>query len=88
MKNQYKSFNLPANLIEELKIWRQAFMIAEGRTVSYGEMIRVMLDSISSVKPEVIREMDFLIERHPELANKVGKYRDSESEDGMCVKGY
>lgn len=88
MKNQYKSFNLPANLVEELKIWRQAFMIAEGRTVSYGEMIRVMLDSISSVKPEVIREMDFLIERHPELTNKVGKYRDSESKEEMCEKGY
>lgn len=34
----YQSLNLPRDLAEELKIWRQAYMISYGRTVSYGEM--------------------------------------------------
>lgn len=83
MKIQYKSFNLPADLVEELKIWRQAFMISKGMTVTYGEMIRLMLDHLATDQPDVVREMEFLIERHPDLAKKIGKYRGSESEDEM-----
>ena len=81
--NKYKSFNLPVELVEELKIWRQAFMIAKGMTVSYGEMIRDMLDHLDSIEPDVVRAMDMQVEMHPELAQKIGKYRGSDSEDEM-----
>lgn len=77
----YQSFNLPLDLVEELRIWRQAYMIAYGRTVSYAEMIRSMLDSLDSDEPDIVKAMDMLIETHPELAEKVGKYRGIESEE-------
>ena len=83
MKKEYKSINLPADLVEEIKIWRQAFMIARGQTVSYGEMIREMLDNLETVSPDVVKAMKMQVEQHPDLAKKVGKYRGSESEDEM-----
>lgn len=86
MKVQYKSFNLPTDLVEEIKIWRQAFMIARGQTVSYGEMIREMLDNLKVVSPDVVKAMKMQLEQHPDLAKKVGKYRGSESEDEMFEK--
>ena len=45
-KIEYTPLNLPKALVEELKIWRLAFCASYGRTVSYGEMIRSMLDSM------------------------------------------
>ena len=80
-KTVYQSLNLPLALVEELKIWRQAYMIAYGRTVSYAEMIRTMLDHLDSEEPDIVKAMDLLIENHPELAEKVGKYRGCESDD-------
>ena len=80
-KKRYQPINFPIELVEELKIWRQAFMIANGRTVSYGEMIRYMLDSMDIIKPEVTKAMSMLIEQHPELASKVGKFKSNESEE-------
>ena len=77
----YQSFNLPLDLVEELRIWRQAFMISYGRTVSYAEMIRSMLDNLDSDEPDVVKAMDMLITNHPELTEKVGKYRGAESDD-------
>ena len=77
----YQSFNLPLDLVEELKIWRQAFMIAYGRTVSYAEMIRTMLDNLDSDEPDIVKAMDMLVDRHPELADKVGKYKGIEGEE-------
>lgn len=82
-KKRYQPINFPVDLVEELKIWRQAFMIANGRTVSYGEMVRTMLDSLDDTEPDVTKAMDMLIEQHPDLAAKVGKYKGSESEDEM-----
>lgn len=79
--NGYKTLNLPADLVEELKIWRQAFNIAYGRTVSYGEMIRSFLDGVEEVEPDVVEAMDMLVEKHPELGEKIGKYRGVESDD-------
>ena len=77
----YQSLNLPRDLVEELKIWRQAYMISYGRTVSYGEMIRTMLDNLDSDAPDVVKAMDLLVERHPELEKKIGKYRGDVSDD-------
>ena len=77
----YQSLNLPLDLVEELKIWRQAYMIAYGRTVSYAEMIRTMLDNLDADEPDIVKAMDMLVEHHPELAVKVGKYKGIESEE-------
>ncbi len=77
----FKYFNLQADLVDELKIWRQAYMISAGRTVSYGEMIRGWIDGIENNEPDVIKAMDMLIENRPELLEKIGKYRGLESDE-------
>ena len=80
-KKSFKSFNLPADLVDELKIWRQAYIIAAGRTVSYGEMIRGWIDAIDGNEPDVTKAMDMLIENRPELTEKIGKYKGLESDE-------
>ena len=80
MRN-YTALNLPKDLVEELKVWRQAFILSFGRTVSYGEMIRTMLDHLDTDEPDVTRAMDMLTNAHPELAEKLGKYQGAESDD-------
>lgn len=77
----YKTLQLPAELIEELKLWRQAYMVSAGRIVSYGEMIRGWIDSLEDNEPDVTKAMDLLIEKHPELAEKLGKYKGLESDE-------
>ena len=56
-------------------------MIAGGRTVSYGEIIRTLLDNIDVNEPDVAEAMDMLVKAHPELTAKIGKYRGVESDD-------
>ncbi len=85
-KKGYTTFNLPVALVEELKVWRQAYMVAWGRTVSYGEIIRTLLDGLDSMEPDVCKAMDMLIERHPELGAKVGRYKGAESDDEEVKK--
>lgn len=80
-KNSYQALNLPAALVEELKVWRQAYILAYGRTVSYGEMIRGLLDGLDTMEPDVVSYMDLLIKGHPELAEKIGRYKGIESEE-------
>ena len=77
---KFKSINLEADLVEELKIWKQAFILAYGRTVSFSEMIRIMLDNLDGTEPDILHFMDMLIKEHPELAEKVGKYKGIDSE--------
>lgn len=77
----YTALNLPKDLVEELKVWRQAFMVAYGRTVSYGEMIHTMLGLLDANEPDVVAAMDMLTKAHPELAEKLGKYKGDESDD-------
>lgn len=85
-KIKYQSFNLPVDLVEELKLWRQAYMIAYGRTISYGEMISLMLQGLDALEPDVVKAMDFLVEQHPEFAEKIGKYKGAESDDEEVKK--
>ena len=80
-KKRYQPINLPIELVEELKIWRQAYMISAGRTVSYGEMIRGWIDGLEDSEPDVTKAMDMLTKAHPELAEKIGKYKGAESDD-------
>ena len=80
MANGYKSMNLPATLVDELRVWQMAFNNAYGRTVSYGEMIRGMLDSLEDTEPGVVDELNQLVKKHPELMEKLGNYRGLASE--------
>ena len=73
-KTEYTALNLPKTLVEELKVWRMAFCASYGKQVSYGEMLRGMLDSLEDSDPGVVAEMDRLLEKHPELAEKMGNY--------------
>ena len=61
-KIEYTPLNLPKALVEELKIWRLAFCASYGRTVSYGEMIRSMLDSMEDSDPGVVDELGRILE--------------------------
>lgn len=77
-KNGYTTLNLPTALVEELKVWRTAFSMAYGKSVSYGEMIRGMLDSLEDTEPGVVEELDTIVRKHPELAEKLANYRGAE----------
>lgn len=60
---EYTPLNLPKKLVEELNIWKMVFCACYGRTVSYGEMIRGMLDSLEDSDPGVIEELDLIIKK-------------------------
>lgn len=79
-KNSYTPLNLPGTLVDELKVWKMAFSASYGRTVSYAEMIRGMLDSLEDSEPGVVAEMDEILKKHPELLEKMGNYTDDKSE--------
>ncbi len=80
-KNEYTTLNLPKALVEELKIWRLAFCASYGRTVSYGEMIRSMLDSMEDSDPGVLDELGRILEKHPELNEKMAVYHNTPGQD-------
>lgn len=80
----YSSVNLPTDLVEELKVWRQAFGVCQGRPVTYAEMFRMMLDDMDSAEPDVVAVLDEMAQRHPELAAKIGRFgktKDKKSSD-------
>ena len=74
-KNGFTTLNLPTALVEELKVWQMAFNASYGKKVSYGEMIRSMLDSLEDSEPGVVEELDGIVKKHPELLEKLAKYR-------------
>ena len=80
-KIEYAPLNLPKPLVEELKVWKMAFAAAYGRQVSYGEMIRGMLDSLEDSDPGVVEELDRIVEKHPELQSKLSNYRSLAGQD-------
>ena len=79
-KIEYTPLNLPKPLVAELKIWRTAFNACYGKTVSYEEMIRGMLDSMEDSEPGVVEEMDRMVKKHPELLDKLAVYRGMKDE--------
>ncbi len=79
-KNGYKTLNLPAALVDELGVWKMAFEASYGKPVTYGEIIRGMIDSLEDTEPGVVEELDWIIKRHPELADKIANYRGAEDE--------
>ena len=68
---KYGALNIPEYLVEELKVWKMAFSMSYGRTVSYAEMIRGMLDSIPQSDPEVSEALEKILEMNPELTDKM-----------------
>lgn len=70
---------LPTALVEERKVWKMAFSASYGGPVSYAEMIRGMLDSLEDSEPGVVAEMDEILKKHPELAEKMMNYIDENS---------
>ncbi len=70
-KVKYGALNIPESLIEELKVWKMAFSMSCGRTVSYAEMIRSMLDSVPQSDPEVSEALEKILEMKPELKEKM-----------------
>jgi hypothetical protein len=76
-KIEYTPLNLPKTLVEELKIWRLAYCASYGRTVSYGEMIRSMLDSMEDSDPGVLDELGRILEKHPELYEKMAVFSNT-----------
>ena len=80
-KIEYTPLNLPKTLVEELKVWRLAFCASYGRTVSYGEMIRSMLDSMEDSDPGVLDELGRILEKHPELYDKMAVYRNAPGQE-------
>ena len=79
--NGYTTLNLPAALVEELKIWRMAYNNAYGKTVSYGEMLRGMLDSMEQIEPGVVGELNTILEKHPDLKAKMANYSGAAGEE-------
>ena len=74
-KNGYTTLNLPTSLVEELRVWQMAFNNAYGKNVTYGEMIRGMLNSLEDSEPGVVEELEAIIRKHPELMDKMSNYR-------------
>ena len=85
-KIEYTPLNLPKTLVEELKIWRLAFCASYGRTVSYGEMIRSMLDTMEDSDPGVLDELGRILEKHPELNEKMAVYHSTPGQDSTQCK--
>ena len=74
-KTEYTALNLPKKLVEELKIWRMAYSASYGKTVSYAEMIRGMLDSMEDTEPGVVDDLKTILERHPDLSEKMAAFK-------------
>lgn len=81
MSKNYTTLNLPTALVEELKIWRLAFNASYGKNVSYAQMIRGMLDSLEDSDPSVVVELERLLEKHPELQEKMANYKGEANEN-------
>lgn len=79
-KIKYSGLNLPETLVEELKIWKMAYALAYGRTISYAEMIRKMIDIIPEHDPAVKESVSRLLEMNPELAAKIANKNGGEIE--------
>ena len=79
-KNGYTTLNLPSALVEELRIWHIAFCNAYGKPVTYADMLRGMLVSLEDSDPSVVKELEILLEKHPELKEKMANYRSVANE--------
>ena len=52
-KKDYASFNLPKDLIEDIKILKTAFEATTGKRTSYEEIIKGMMSDLQGSSPDV-----------------------------------
>ena len=52
-KKDYASFNLPKDLIEDIKILKTAFEATTGKRTSYEEIIKGMMSDLQGLSPDV-----------------------------------
>ena len=74
-QSKYRTMNLPADVVEALTVWRQAYGVAKGRNVSYGEIMRGLMDGIRTLEPDVAAVMDVMLGANPELEKKMNPKR-------------
>lgn len=74
-QSKYRTMNLPEDVVEALTVWRQAYGVAKGRNVSYGEIIRGLLEGIRTLEPDVAAAMDAMLGANPELEKKMNLKR-------------
>lgn len=74
-KIEYTPLNLPKALVEELKVWKTAFERSNpGAVYTYERIIRGMLDSLDVTEPDVVAELDRMMEANPSLINQMANY--------------
>lgn len=75
-KKEYSAIALPKQLIEELKLWRKAFLVCyPTRDVSYETVIRGMLNALELYEPEVFAEYNRMYAAaHPD---ETGLFKDT-----------
>lgn len=62
----YKQINLPAELVEELGLWKIAFERAYLKPKTYADMIRGMLASLEDSDPAVFEEHEKILKQKSE----------------------
>ena len=67
------TINLSEALVEELKIWKQAFSKSYGRELSYDEVIREFIDCVPETNPDVMEILDTMMAEDPAIAEKIGQ---------------
>lgn len=67
-KKDYGTICLPKKMIEEIKLWRKAYMVCyPQKDISYESMIRGMLDCLEPYEPDVYAEFSKMYASlHPE----------------------
>ena len=67
-RKDYTAICLPKTMVEELKLWRKAYMVCyPQKDVSYESMIRGMLDCLELYEPAVYKEFNKMYASlHPE----------------------
>lgn len=74
MENNTKKFvamNLPRELVEELKVWKTAYSLTYGKSMTYGDIITSLLCGVEKTDPEVYEEMTRMVNAHPDLMKKL-----------------
>lgn len=68
-KKGFIGINLPVDLVEELKLWKRAFVNTYNQNVTYERMFREMINVYKLSNAEVTNEFDAIIKKHPILNN-------------------
>lgn len=62
--------------MEEMKVWKTAFERSYNRgSLTYEFILRGMLDSLEMSEPDVVAELDRMMQEDPSLMEKMSNYR-------------